>query len=269
MSFAPRVQEVKWFLLIISVGGLAVLRINPSGVRHCLRVGNADHLVPECWTGYNADAGCGPQILLADLWGAVLGRTWRYLRPISIRRHQMETFYPRYWPFVRGIHRWPVNSLHKGQRRGALMFSFTGINVWANNGEVGDLRRYRAHYDVLGMGKSYTGESPSSYRGLMQDCRNSSALAMELLQSSAKPSIFKRPRYLLLRYKPMGSFWMNSTVSLTRFDMNTVHRDSDYKDNTEYTYVFADRTGHMSIHPLSSGDPSPVQLRTIFDSEEA
>ena len=125
----------------------------------------------------------------------------------------METFYPRYWPFVRGIHRWPVNSLHKGQRRGALMFSFicTGINVWANNGEVGDLRRYRAHYYVLGMGKSYTGESTSSYRGLMQDCINSSALAMELLQSWAKPSIFKRPRYLLLRYKPMGSFWMNST----------------------------------------------------------
>ena len=31
--------------------------------------------------------------------------------------------FPRYWPFVRGIHRWPVNSIHKGQWRGALMFS--------------------------------------------------------------------------------------------------------------------------------------------------
>ena len=30
----------------------------------------------------------------------------------------------RYWPFVRGIHRWLVNSLHKGQWRGALMFVF-------------------------------------------------------------------------------------------------------------------------------------------------
>ena len=30
---------------------------------------------------------------------------------------------PRYWPFVRGIHRWPVNSPHKGQCHGALMFS--------------------------------------------------------------------------------------------------------------------------------------------------
>ena len=31
--------------------------------------------------------------------------------------------FPRYWPFVRGIHRPPVNSPHKGQWRGALMFS--------------------------------------------------------------------------------------------------------------------------------------------------
>ena len=31
--------------------------------------------------------------------------------------------FPRYWPFLRGIHRWPVNSPHKGQWRGALMFS--------------------------------------------------------------------------------------------------------------------------------------------------
>ena len=32
--------------------------------------------------------------------------------------------FPRYWPFARGIHRSPVNSPHKGQWRGALMFFF-------------------------------------------------------------------------------------------------------------------------------------------------
>ena len=31
--------------------------------------------------------------------------------------------FPRYWPVVRGIHRSPVNSPHKGQWRRALMFS--------------------------------------------------------------------------------------------------------------------------------------------------
>ena len=59
--------------------------------------------------------------------------------------------FPRNWPFVRGIHRSPVNSQHKGQWRRALMFSLIcgWINDWANNRENGDLRRYRAHYDVI------------------------------------------------------------------------------------------------------------------------
>ena len=37
-----------------------------------------------------------------------------------------------------------------GQWRGALMFSFicVWINGWVNYREAGDLRRYRAHYDV-------------------------------------------------------------------------------------------------------------------------
>ena len=30
--------------------------------------------------------------------------------------------FPRYWPCVRGIHRWPVDSLHKGQSHGTSMF---------------------------------------------------------------------------------------------------------------------------------------------------
>ena len=58
--------------------------------------------------------------------------------------------FPRYWPFVRGIHRSPVNSPHKGQWRGALMFSLicAWINDWVNNREAGDLRRHLGHYDV-------------------------------------------------------------------------------------------------------------------------
>ena len=65
--------------------------------------------------------------------------------------------FPRYWSFVRGIHRSPVNSPHKGQWRGALIFSLicVWINGWVNNREVGDLRRYRAHYDVIVMWKCH------------------------------------------------------------------------------------------------------------------
>ena len=63
--------------------------------------------------------------------------------------------FPRYWPFVRGIHRSPANSPHKGQRRGASMFSLicARINSWVNNGEAGDLRSHRAHCDVMVMAK--------------------------------------------------------------------------------------------------------------------
>ena len=56
----------------------------------------------------------------------------------------------RYWPLVRGIHRSRMNSLHKGQWRGALMFSLicAWINGWLNNHQAGDLRRHCGHYDV-------------------------------------------------------------------------------------------------------------------------
>ena len=62
-------------------------------------------------------------------------------------------YFPRYWPFVREIHRSPVNFPHKGQWRGALMFTLICAqkNGWVNNGEAGDLRRYLAHYDVIVM----------------------------------------------------------------------------------------------------------------------
>ena len=58
--------------------------------------------------------------------------------------HASET---RNWPFVRS----PVNS--PGQWRGALMFSLicVWINGWVNNHVAGDLRRHRAHYDVIVM----------------------------------------------------------------------------------------------------------------------
>ena len=61
--------------------------------------------------------------------------------------------FPRYWPFVRGIHRSPVNSPHRGQWRGHLMFSLicTLINSWVNNGKAGDLKRHCTHYDVTVM----------------------------------------------------------------------------------------------------------------------
>ena len=58
--------------------------------------------------------------------------------------------FPRHWPFVRGIHRSPVNSPHNGQWRGALIFSFICVrtNGWVNSQDAGDFRRHHAHYYV-------------------------------------------------------------------------------------------------------------------------
>ena len=89
-------------------------------------------------------------------------------------RHQREHF-PRYWPFVRGIHWSPVNSPYKGQWRWALMSSLicARISGWVNNGEAGDLRRHHAHYDVN-----------------IMDWRNNLGPTLQTMMKNCMPTIF-------------------------------------------------------------------------------
>ena len=63
------------------------------------------------------------------------------------------THSPRYWPFVQGIHRWPVNFPHKAQRHGALIFSLicAWANDYTNSRNACDLRRHRSHCHVTVM----------------------------------------------------------------------------------------------------------------------
>ena len=92
--------------------------------------------------------------LLHWKWGnRILRLPWcQWSSPAEWWRHQMETF-SALLAFVRGIHRPPVDSPHKGQWRGALMFSLVcpWINSWANNRDAVNLRGHRAHYDVTVM----------------------------------------------------------------------------------------------------------------------
>ena len=69
--------------------------------------------------------------------------------------HQMKHFRV-IGPLCGGIIRSPVNSPHKGQWCGALMFSLicAWINGWVKNRGAGDLGRHRAYYDVTVIGKS-------------------------------------------------------------------------------------------------------------------
>ena len=70
-------------------------------------------------------------------------------------RHQMETF-SALLAFCAGNS--PVNSPHKGQWRGALMFLLicAWIHGCANNCGAGNSRRHRAHYDVTVMNVNHS-----------------------------------------------------------------------------------------------------------------
>ena len=61
--------------------------------------------------------------------------------------------FPRHWPFVKGIHWTPLDSPHKIQWCGALMYYlvYAWTNGWAKNRDAGDLRRHHTHYDVTKM----------------------------------------------------------------------------------------------------------------------
>ena len=71
-------------------------------------------------------------------------------------------------PFVRGIHRLPLDSPHKGQWCRALMFSLICAwrNSWVNNQDTGDLGCHRPHYDVTGMVRQF----PSFSEMLFESC---------------------------------------------------------------------------------------------------
>ena len=79
-------------------------------------------------------------------YGIVLARWIGIWRVNSWWRHQMETF-SAWLALCAGNSPVPVNSPHKSQWRGALMFYLicVWINGWVNNREAGDLRRHLGH----------------------------------------------------------------------------------------------------------------------------
>ena len=63
------------------------------------------------------------------VWGVASGSSqWAniadFLFSLSMMTSSNGKHFPRYWPFVRGIRRSPVNSPHKGQWRGTQMFFY-------------------------------------------------------------------------------------------------------------------------------------------------
>ena len=57
--------------------------------------------------------------------------------------------FPRYWPFVRGVHRSPASDMEL-----CFRWSAPWINGWVDNREARDLRRHCAHYGIIVMKNS-------------------------------------------------------------------------------------------------------------------
>ena len=58
--------------------------------------------------------------------------------------------FPHYWPFVRGIHRWPVNSPRKGPVMRIVDAYFVVIveNFWTNHRVVGNTMKNNMSLDI-------------------------------------------------------------------------------------------------------------------------
>ena len=114
-------------------------------------------------------------------------------------------YFPRFGPCVRGIHWSQVNSPHKGQWRGDLMFSLicAWINGWVNNGKTGDFRRHHAHYGVTGMDEIHYGLH-----------------ALNLVQRGFQ--FLQRSHFLIFLFQsfPRALYiWMNMTLSWIPFSI--------------------------------------------------
>ena len=133
---------IPWLIGHMSVGNSHVLKINMRKMT---------------WQHYKTIYSCTCLLIVAKLkFHVCIWSLQEYTTHSPCDNHDEVIkwkHFPRYWPFVRGIHRSTVNSPHKGQWRGALIFSLISawINDLVNNREAGDLRRHFAHYDVIVM----------------------------------------------------------------------------------------------------------------------
>ena len=123
--------------------------------------------------------------------------------------------FPRYWPFVRGIHRSPANSPHKGQWRGTLIFPliFGWTNGWINNHEAGDLRRHEicCYNDHIAL-KFKKHLDSAAAKVLAGACQ----IAEQLEKSKAESRGFETPRDPVVKtpIRSVNKGWWPSVVPL-------------------------------------------------------
>ena len=118
-------------------------------------------------------------------------RGWDYIHDVIKWKHFLCC-----WPLVWGIYRSPMNSPHKGQWRGALMFSFicNWINIWVNNLEAGGLRHHRAHYDMSVMIYGICQHTFSVWKGTKNYWKNIVVIECKYIYTQKKSGPYITPR---------------------------------------------------------------------------
>ena len=156
--------------------------------------------------------------------------------------------FSRYWSFVRGIHRSPVNFHHKGQWRGALMFSL--ICAWTNGSvnyrDAGDWKSRRAHHDVTVMNLNKARRNQVH----IWTC----SISKELPENQI--SILRENRLLTkLVWNPIFTKCNHSWLTLFILKTTPFWTLSGYDESTiiqPVSYLCIYLSGHMSINARNS-----------------
>ena len=149
--------------------------------------------------------------------------------------------FPRYWPFVYGVHRWPVSSPHQGQWREALIFFF-------------DLRLYKR------LSKQWRGwwfETPS--RPLWRHCNMLGILSwypsifvnrMQLIWGSVTGRFHLRVHDLHMSYSELtGRHGARPPIMATSATGFIITHDCIHAWITNYTHC---KVWHEIIYPCPS-----------------
>ena len=123
-------------------GNILIWRYTRNSARRLVAIDGATiliqtHLLSSCFNSFTLII-CLLHIFFKPRSAAIFLGFWRPFWMSLVRKSVTES----------------SNSPHKGQWRGALMFSLicAWTNGWVNNRDAGDSRRCRAHYDVTVMG---------------------------------------------------------------------------------------------------------------------
>ena len=128
--------------------------------------------------------------------------------------------FPRYRPFVRRIHLSPLNSPHKGEWRGALMFSLIcdWTYGWVNNRDAGDLRRHRAHYDVIVMYHVCVGRPQDQWSSQTEYEIFAKITHREWLNMKIVANIITQSEWLNREKIKLSRFMFNIGISIQRWN---------------------------------------------------